>query len=74
MTQGDDKKDLFNQVVEHLKWRKWNEAIDAAMKSLDLSESEIRLACGELTKSEMLTVLAVLNWRKNEIRKLKVKP
>jgi len=39
----------------------------AASAMLVLTEQEIRLACGEMTKQEMLTVLAVLEWRRKAI-------
>lgn len=50
----------------------WNASIDAMVGALTLSQSEIRLMCGELTAAEMRAVKAMLDSRRAAILDRKI--
>lgn len=51
-----------------------NDAYERAAKSLEISNSEILLAAGEMSAQELRSVRAVLDWRARHIRGMKNEP
>lgn len=52
----------------------WTAAIEAAANKLKVSNSDIRLAAGEITANEMRTVRAIIEWMDTRIRALRRQP